>query len=64
MSFFPANRLLVTAYAKAEKRGTDFDTYQIDTHAARLTARKIAINGMYDGAALERPSSQAPRGPR
>ncbi len=52
-AFFPANRLLVTAYAKAEKRGTDFDTYQIDTHAARLTARKIAINGMYDGAARQ-----------
>lgn len=48
--FLPADRYLATAYAKAKIKGPNFDTYQIDTHAARLVVRKIAVLGVYDGA--------------
>ena len=48
-NFFPADRYLSTAYARAKKR-PQFDTYQIDTHSARLVVRKIIANGIYDGA--------------
>lgn len=51
--FLPASRYLLTAYKRAEDRGPSFDPYQIDTHAARLTIRKIITNGMFDGAASE-----------
>jgi hypothetical protein len=47
-NFLPADRYLSTAYARAEIRGPNFDTYQIDTHAARLIVRKIATQGVYD----------------
>jgi hypothetical protein len=44
-----ADRYLATAYAKAKTKGPNYDTYQIDTHAARLVIRKVAIQGVYDG---------------
>jgi hypothetical protein len=48
-NYLPAERFLATAYFKAKARGSSFDTYQIDTHSARLTIRKIVANGVYDG---------------
>lgn len=48
-NFLPAERYLETAYARAKSRGANFDTYQIDTHSARLVIRKIVANGIYDG---------------
>lgn len=51
--FLPAERFLGTAYGRAADKGQNFDTYQIDTHAARLTIRKIAAFGMYDGASKD-----------
>lgn len=50
-NFLAAERYLATAYAKAGLRGSNFDPYQIDTHAARLVIRKITSKGMYDGSA-------------
>ncbi len=52
-NFLPAERFLGTAYKRAEDRGPNWDTYQIDTHAARLVIRKIAAFGMYDGASKD-----------
>lgn len=52
-NYLPAGRYLATAYARAVNRGPHFDTYQIDTHAARLVIRKIVANGMYDGASKD-----------
>lgn len=49
-NFLAAERYLDTAYDKAELKGPNFDTYQIDTHAARLVVRKIGTYGVYDGA--------------
>jgi hypothetical protein len=51
--FLPAERFLETAYDRAKDRGPNFDTYQIDTHSARLTVRKIQAFGMYDGASKD-----------
>jgi hypothetical protein len=51
--FLPADRFLSTAYARADDRGANFDRYQIDTHAARLSIRKIIATGMYDGASKD-----------
>ena len=49
-NFLAADRYLSAAYEKAKSRGPTFDTYQIDTHAARLVVRKIATQSVYDGA--------------
>ena len=49
-NFLPAERYLANAYDRAKARGPGFDTYQIDTHAARLVVRKQATLGEYDGA--------------
>jgi hypothetical protein len=49
-NYLAAERYLTTAYARAEDRGPQFDTYQIDTHSARFVLRKIIANGVYDGA--------------
>ncbi|UJQ94460.1 hypothetical protein [Mariluticola halotolerans] len=51
--FLPAKRFVDTAYAKAKDRGQGFDTYQIDTHAARLTIRKLMDSGVYEGFAAD-----------
>ncbi len=51
--FLPARRFVVTAYGKAKMKGAGFDTYQIDTHSARLTVRSIIDDGVYDGFAQD-----------
>jgi hypothetical protein len=51
--YLPARRFVETAYAKAKERGPGFDTYQIDTHAARLVVRSIIDNGLYEGFAAD-----------
>lgn len=51
-NFLPAERYLSTAYTRASAR-PNFDTYQIDTHSARLIIKKIGANGIYDGAAKD-----------
>jgi hypothetical protein len=51
--FLAAERFLTTAYTRAKGRGDSFDTYQIDTHSARLTVRKIIAFGMYDRASRD-----------
>src|SRR5437763_14173589 len=48
-NYLAAERYLATAYARAKARGPGFDTYQIDTHSARLRIRKIIATGVYDG---------------
>lgn len=48
--FLAADRFLSRAYERAKEKGGGFDTYQIDTHAARLTVRKIIDGGTYDAA--------------
>lgn len=52
-NFLAADRFLASAYAKAKVKGLNFDTYQIDTHAARLAVRKVATKGLYEGAAKD-----------
>lgn len=52
-NFLAADRYLAAAYARADERGPRFDTYQIDTHSARLVIRKIMANGVYDGASRD-----------
>ncbi|MEQ9634506.1 MAG: hypothetical protein RLW68_00325 [Devosia marina] len=51
--YLPARRFVDTAYGKAREKGNGFDTYQIDTHAARLVIRSIVDNGIYEGFALD-----------
>ncbi|AKR56532.1 hypothetical protein XM25_12153 [Devosia sp. H5989] len=51
--YLSASRFVSTAYSRANDRGKNFDTYQIDTHAARLTIKKIIESGLYDGFAID-----------
>lgn len=48
-NFLAAERFVTTAYERAKDRGKNFDPYQIDTHSARLTIRKLTARGVYDG---------------